>query len=294
MVADVTVVVMTRNRRDELLDSLARHQAPVIVVDNASQDGSVEAVRGRYPHVMVEPLQRNVGAVARTIGARMASTPYVAFADDDSWWDEGSLAAGAQILRDHPSIGLLSARILVGPDEEPDPVCAEMASSPLPTPASLPGPRLLGFVACAAMVRRDAFLAVGGFDDVIVFPGEEERVAIDLAAAGWDLVYAETLTVHHHPSPWREDADKRQRGLGRSRLLTAVLRRSWRHVGHEVFVAATGARTSRAGALSALPDLRRALRARRRVPSLVEHELRLLGHPLRRPGLPTHAAIASP
>src|SRR5690349_9950310 len=82
----VTVVVATRNRREELLRSLGHHRAPVILVDNGSDDGSVAAVRERYPWVEVVDLGRNLGAVGRTIGVERATTPYVAFADDDSWW----------------------------------------------------------------------------------------------------------------------------------------------------------------------------------------------------------------
>ncbi|HEX5740335.1 MAG TPA: glycosyltransferase family A protein, partial [Pilimelia sp.] len=85
--AAVTVVVATRNRRDTLLRSLAHHRVPVVVVDNASTDGTAPAVRAAYPDVCVVPLDRNAGAAARTVGAKLACTPYVAFADDDSYWE---------------------------------------------------------------------------------------------------------------------------------------------------------------------------------------------------------------
>jgi GT2 family glycosyltransferase len=185
--SDVTVVVASRNRRDDLLASLPRHEAPVILVDNGSTDGTVAAVRAARPEVTVLPLDRNVGARARTIGVARAGTPFVAFADDDSWWAPGDLARAVAILRAHPRLAVLNARILVGPDERLDPVCREMADSALGTAPDLPGPSLLGFVACGAVVRTEAFQAVGGFDPVVKFPGEEERLALDLAAAGWGL-----------------------------------------------------------------------------------------------------------
>jgi hypothetical protein len=58
---------------------------------------------------------------------------------------------------------VLAARVLVGPDRRRDPVCDEMAHSPLGRAADLPGPSVLGFIACGAVVRRSAFLEVGGF-----------------------------------------------------------------------------------------------------------------------------------
>jgi hypothetical protein len=180
---DVTVVVATRNRRAELERSLPRHEPSVIVVDNASTDDIADVVL-RHRDTGLIRLPDNRGAAARTVGALAATTPFVAFADDDSWWAPGALAEGAELMRRHPEVALLNARIVVGAEQRPDPVCGTMARSPLDSSGDGAeiGPRILGFVACATLVRRDAFLRVGGFDDVIRFPGEEERVAIDLAA----------------------------------------------------------------------------------------------------------------
>ncbi|GEO95717.1 glycosyltransferase family 2 protein [Kocuria turfanensis] len=275
----VTVVVATRNRREELVEHLGRHEGPVIVVDNASTDGSVEAVRAAHPHVRVVPLPRNVGAVARTVGVRLARTPYVAFADDDSWWAPGALARAAAVFDAHPRLGLLAGSIAVGPEERPDPLNAVLAASPLGIPPGCPGPALLGFVGCGAIVRRSAFLEVGGFDDVVRFPGEEERVALDLFDAGWRLAYVPEIRAHHHPSPHRETSDRRRTELVRSRLLTALMRRSWRAVGRELRDALRAGRTGRRGVLGALPRVPAALRARRRVSPTTEAALALLHAP---------------
>src|SRR5919112_42565 len=212
----VTVVVASRNRREELLHSLGRHRAPVVLVDNGSSDGTVAAVRERHPWVDVVDLGRNLAAAGRTIGVRRARTPYVAFSDDDSWWAPGSLRTAADALERHPRTGAVDVRTLVGPEERLDPFCDLLAASPLPSDVPLPGPRILGFMGCAAMVRREAFLAVGGFDDVVRFPGEEERLAWDLTAAGWPLAYLDTAVVHHHPSPLRHGAERRRRAIARS------------------------------------------------------------------------------
>ncbi|MCU1615870.1 MAG: putative Glycosyltransferase involved in cell wall biosis [Frankiales bacterium] len=272
---DVAVVVVSRNRRDDLLASLPRHEAPVVLVDNASTDDTVAAVRAAHPSVTVLTLDRNMGAGARTIGVAQAGTPFVAFADDDSWWAPGDLARAVVIMRAHPRLAVLNARILVGPEELLDQVCAEMAASPLGTEPDLPGPSLLGFVACAALVRTEAFSAVGGFDPVVRFPGEEERVAIDLAAAGWGLAYVDEVTVHHHPSPRREAPGRRQAAIWRSRLLTAVMRLPGPDVGR-LLARALRSRRGVEGLLRALPDVPAALRRRNPVPAQVRAGLRLL------------------
>jgi GT2 family glycosyltransferase len=276
--SDVTVVVASRNRREELLATLPRHEAPVILVDNASTDGSAEAVRAAHPEVTVIALDRNVGAQARTVGVARAGTPFVAFADDDSWWAPGDLARAVAVLRAHPRLAVLNARILVGPEERLDPVCEEMADSALGTPPDLPGPSLLGFVACGALVRTEAFEAVGGFDPVVRFPGEEERLALDLATAGWAMAYVDSVTVHHHPSPRRHDPRRRQAGIWRSKVLTAVMRAHLPDLAGVLTTAVRSGRPGIEGLLHAVPDLPAAVLRRRPIPAHVRTGLaRLAG-----------------
>ncbi|WP_028642369.1 glycosyltransferase family 2 protein [Nocardioides sp. URHA0020] len=275
----VTTVIATRNRWTDLEVTLSLHTEPVILLDNGSDDGTPSRVRTAFPHVAVIELRTNLGAVARNVGVRAATTPYVAFADDDSWWAPGSLDRAADLLDAHPRLGLLAAHILVGPDEWPDPVCTEMASSPLLAGDGrpCPGPRVLGFVACGSVVRREAFLAAGGFDPVVEFAGEEERLAMDLATDGWDLAYTEEVVAHHHPSPSREGALARQTRLARNHLLTALMRRPWPVVAGTAWSLACGDPASRRGVALAVPRMARALGHREVVPPPVESQLRLLG-----------------
>jgi GT2 family glycosyltransferase len=272
----LTVVVASRNRREELLSTLSRHEAPVILVDNGSTDGTVDAVRAAHPDVTVLPLDRNEGAGGRTKGVLAAGTEFVAFADDDSWWAPGDLARAVEIMRAHPRLAVLTARILVGPEERLDPVCAEMAASPLGTADDLPGPSVLGFVACAAMVRTEAFLAVGGFDPVVRFPGEEERVALDLAAAGWGLAYVDEVTIHHHPSPRRDAPARRQAAIWRARLLTALMRYPAAELPRVLRGAAGAGEPGMRGLVRAARDVPGALRRRQPVPQTLWADVRRL------------------
>src|SRR5947207_388410 len=162
------IVVVTRDRRDSLLRTLTEltslPESPrVIVVDNASRDGTAVAVRDAHPDVDVVRLGRNAGSAGRTVGARLSTAPYVAFADDDSWWAPGSLSEAGDLLDHAPSLGVLVARLLVGPEERLDQVCERLAHSPLGPCSEAPAVAVLGFPACAVVVRRQAFLTVGGF-----------------------------------------------------------------------------------------------------------------------------------
>src|SRR4051812_12429689 len=210
----ISIVIITRDRCRDLLEALAHlrelPEAPrVIVVDNASQDGTADAVRREFPAVEVLALDENRGPAARNLGVQHATTPYVAFNDDDSWWEPGALSAAADLLDAHPHLALVNGHILVGPDQRPDPVCLEMAESPLPLEAGQPGRALLSFVACGAIVRRDAFLAVGGFHERLGVGGEEEIVGHRLALAGWQQSYVAEIVTHHHPSTERDHHSRR-------------------------------------------------------------------------------------
>jgi GT2 family glycosyltransferase len=271
----ITVVVATQNRREELLRSLPRHEAPVLLIDNGSTDGTAQAVREQLPHVQVVEAGQNLGATARTIGVRRARTPYVAFADDDSWWAPGCLQRAVDLLDENPQVGLLTARILIGPQERLDPVSEQMGDDVLGPREDLPGPAVLGFLACAAAVRRDAYLQTGGFDDVIFFYGEEQKLALDLATNGWGLAYVPELVVHHHPSPARDPLARRRLAV-RNDLLTALMRRPWPVVARQLVSSLRRESGERAGVLDAVPRVPRALARRRPVPGWLEAQVRTL------------------
>jgi GT2 family glycosyltransferase len=226
--ATVTVVVVTRDRRASLLRTLDRLRAlperpPVIVVDNGSADGTAAELRERRPEVRLIRLAANLGSAGRTAGVLAARTPYVAFSDDDSWWEPGALRRAAELLDRAPQLGLLAARITVHPGLREDPICGRMASA-APCP-SLPGcHEVLGFIACAAVVRRAAYLAVGGFHPRFGVGGEEDLLALDLTAAGWRCCYAPELLAHHAPDGGHPRAARRRREA-RNALWTAWLRR---------------------------------------------------------------------
>jgi hypothetical protein len=66
---------------------------------------------------------------------------------------------------------------------------------------------VLGFVACGALVRRSAFLAVGGVSPRLGIGSEEALLALDRTAAGWEPQYIEEIVAHYH----RADTDGHDR-----------------------------------------------------------------------------------
>ncbi|OBI23248.1 glycosyl transferase [Mycobacterium sp. E2462] len=225
----VSVVVITYNRCAELdrtLRLLAElpEQPTVIVVDNASSDGTADMVRCRHPDVTLVTPGTNLGAVGRNLGVLLADSPYVAFCDDDTWYDPGALRRAADLLDAHPSLGVVTASITVEPDGRLDAICSEMAESPLDRTPGIPGHPLLSFLAGVSVVRRSAFLAAGGFSSRLWLGGEEELLASDLARAGWQMSYVPEIVAHHHASRLRDAHLRRRHGI-RNTLWFTWLRR---------------------------------------------------------------------
>jgi GT2 family glycosyltransferase len=169
-------------------------------------------------------LTRNIGAAARDVGIRESSTAFVAFLDDDTWPEPGGLRAAARVLATHREVAIVTGHVLVGPEAADDPTSVVMAKSPIPTPAPLPGRAVIGFLAGASVVRRDAFVSVGGFGRNARIGGEEQLIAYSLLEAGWKILYLPELVVHHYPSPNRDRA-ARARVEARSRLRVVWMRR---------------------------------------------------------------------
>ncbi|WP_340556527.1 glycosyltransferase family 2 protein [Streptomyces sp. GSL17-111] len=222
------MAIATRDRADRLAGTLTRLSAlperpAIVVADNASTDGTRALVAEHFPHVRLLALPRNHAAVARNLAVAVLDTPVVAFSDDDSWWEPGALALAVELLRDHPRLGLLAAATRVGAEGAEDPLNAVLARSPLGRPPDLPGPSVLGFLGCAAVARRSAFLDAGGYHPMLGIGGEEALLAYDLSARGWGVAYCPEVVARHDP----DDGPRPERRtvVRRNEVLTCWLRR---------------------------------------------------------------------
>lgn len=227
----MSIVIATYNRATTLLRCLAKlaslpQRHPIVVIDNGSRDQTLQAVRQAYPTIRTIRLARNIGAAARSVGVRAVHTPYIAFCDDDCWWAPGSLRRAAALLDAHGDVAVLNARVLVGDEERLDDACRAMAAGDLPKTSACPGQTIGAFMAGAAVVRRSAFLAAGGYHRRYHIGAEESLLALDLLAAGWQLIYDPELVLYHHPSDTARDPLERRRLVLRNRLWTKWLRHS--------------------------------------------------------------------
>ena len=113
-VPKVTFLLSTFNRRNTLLntlgnlkslESLADFSAETVVVDNASSDGTADAVASEFPAARLVRQKTNRGACAKNAGLTEANGEYIVFLDDDSYPDAQSIRRMIQHFRDEPRLG---------------------------------------------------------------------------------------------------------------------------------------------------------------------------------------------
>lgn len=186
----VSIVMATHNRRDVVLNTIGelgncgldRHDYEVIVVDNASRDGTADALRGRRG-VRVRELKRNRGACAKGVGVDMARAPVVLFLDDDSYPRPHCL--DRMLLRFEIDSDLAAAGFTV---HLPD---GSQECSALPHV----------FVGCGVGFRTAALRQVGGMDLSFFMAAEEYDLSFRLLQAGWNVEIFNDLQVEHLKSP---------------------------------------------------------------------------------------------
>jgi len=262
---DLSVSIVNTNSRELLLaclESLAPVQAEIVVLDNASEDGSAAAVRERFPHVRVieQEHRAGFGSNHNTI-IRATTGRYVYVLNEDTTANDWSFERITEYLDAHPQVAALGPR-LVYPDGRlqdsawrfPTPLVSTMGLATLgqlgvkqSKGASV---RPVDWVMGAALVlRREALDQVGLFDEDFFLYSEEVDLQARLRQAGWETHYFPELTVVHHESQFSAGIPERRiNEMWRSR------HRYWRkhhsRMGARVAALATGSQYAARALLS--------------------------------------------
>jgi N-acetylglucosaminyl-diphospho-decaprenol L-rhamnosyltransferase len=194
MTADVVVVTWRSGERVlRCLERLAAQDIPhrIRVVDNASGDGTVEAIRRRFPGVQVIELDGNVGfGQAVNAGAAEGMADAIVLVNDDVELAPGALAALLAPLGD-PSVGMVAglttlpgSGLVDGFGIELD-VTLAAYNRLRKRPVGDEGGRLLGPSGGLAAYRRSAFEEASGFDGRLFAYGEDVDLALRLRGLGW-------------------------------------------------------------------------------------------------------------
>ncbi len=218
-----SIVITTRNRREDTLvavaSSFAQFGVPleVLVYDDASDDGTAEALRREFPAARVFTSSgRNGYIVNRNRGFHEARGAYVFSIDDDAYFSKPDIVARivAQLEADR-SIGAVAI-----PYVEP---FARLTRSHRSAPfAAVPGQELRNYVGCAHAVRRELAVELGGYRDDFVHQGEERDFCLRLWASGHRVLYGDSGPIVHMVSPMRDSSRMAYYGL-RNQILFECL-----------------------------------------------------------------------
>jgi glycosyltransferase involved in cell wall biosynthesis len=195
-----SVVIVTRNRRDDLRVALqsATTQAgdpEVIVVDDASSDGSPELVEREFPSVRLVRSERPRGYIAqRNRAAALASGPIIVSLDDDARFSSADAVRTTVADFSDPRIGAV-AMPLIHTSRGPE---------LLQRPPSDEGVWLTNaYIGTAHAVRRDLFLELGGYRESLEHFFEEPDFCMRLMRAGRVVRLGRAAPILHHESPHR-------------------------------------------------------------------------------------------
>jgi N-acetylglucosaminyl-diphospho-decaprenol L-rhamnosyltransferase len=264
-VPDLSVSIVNTNSRALLLaclDSLAGTDAEIVVLDNASEDGSADAVRERFPgvRVLAQSYRAGFGANHNTV-IRATTGRYVYVLNEDTTAGDWGFEVLTAYLDDHPRVAALGPRI-VYPDGRlqdsawrfPTPLVSTISLATLGrlgvTQSRGDEPRAVDWVMGAAvMLRREALDEVGLFDESFFLYSEEVDLQARLHRAGWDVHYFPRVSVVHHESQFSADIPER-----RINEMWHSRHRYWRKhhsgAGARVAALATGAQYAVRAALS--------------------------------------------
>jgi GT2 family glycosyltransferase len=216
---DLTYCVVNNDGRDYLLDCLAaidaNHPAglsrEVLVLDNHSSDGSVEAVQQRFPEAKVIALEAKAGKAANdSTLLQQADGRYCLLLNEDSEIREGTVAALVAALDSDPQAGAAGAQLFDGeghpyacawrfPGVKTAIVGALFLHSRLTVQSKDDETREVDWVQSSAMlVRREAAEQVGWLDEQFFVYYDECDFCRRLADTGWHTLYVPGAEAIHH------------------------------------------------------------------------------------------------
>ena len=224
---DVSIIIVSWNAKHHLLNCLnSLENTPngylqeIIVVDNASSDGSPDAVARQFPQVRLFKNKENLGfARANNIGIRQSSGRYICFVNSDVIVLNGCIENLISFMDKQPTAGMVGPRIL-NPDRTLQPSCRHFPSvwNNLCWTAGLhrifPKSRFFSepfmnywahdtvqkvdvLSGCFWMVGRQALNQVGLLDEEFLMYGEDIDWCRRFHQAGWDVVFCPNAEAIH-------------------------------------------------------------------------------------------------
>ena len=200
-IPDLSVILVTMNRKeilDRCLRALSRqsmHNYEIIVVDNASTDGTGDMIRSRFPQVRYTRLEANLGPPGgRNAGVQMAFGDLCVFLDDDAYFeDTDALLRIRERFAQEPHLAVAALRIISPKDGQ-----EEYKSIPRVDKKKIDEDyECTYFCGAGFALRRQVFLDAGGFWEKLFFMVEEQDLSYRLMDRGGRILRLSSVSVIH-------------------------------------------------------------------------------------------------
>lgn len=189
----VTVNILSYNRKDELRNTLQKvyeqsyKNIEVIVVDNASTDGSPQMVKKEFPGVILIELDKNIGIAGWNKGFEIAKGEYVLVLDDDSYPEFNAISLCVSVFSDQ-RIGLVATEVY---NTAKDKIENEQQESGY----------VNNFIGCGAIIRKGVVQEIGGFNELLFLYSHEVEFSMRLQNANYKIYFYREAKVIHTYSP---------------------------------------------------------------------------------------------
>jgi GT2 family glycosyltransferase len=204
----VSVIIVTWNRKEDVLETIQSiydqtyPNYEVVVVDNASTDGTVAALRQAYPAVRIVALDQNVGASGgRNPGIVATRGEIIFLLDSDASLDCDALTNVVRKFQTEPDVGVIYCKIVNAYTKELDNIgCGWSFTEKDKADQNLEF-LSYSFAEGGSALRKKVFDRVGLFWDLLFFGGEGEELSLRVWDAGYKILYYPAAIVYHRVSP---------------------------------------------------------------------------------------------
>jgi len=249
VIISFNTLALTRACLESVMPRLGDLRVELIVVDNASQDGSVEMVRDHYPSIKLIKNNENLGfAAANNQAFSMVQGEFVLLLNSDTEILGEVIPNSVDYLRTHPEVGAMGCRVL-NSDMTMQATCSgyptlfrllqlTLGLDRLPILKAFDGYLLRGWQrdidrevevisGCYLLVRRTIIESIGALDDAFFFFAEETDWCLRMRRAGWQLRFSPVGEIIHHGGGSVKKLNHRRDVM----LTEALIRLHWKNGG---------------------------------------------------------------
>jgi GT2 family glycosyltransferase len=203
----VSIVIVTWNRKADVLETIrsvheqSYRNIEVVVVDNASTDGTVEALKQMHPEVKVIPLEQNLGASAgRNPGISAAQGEIIFLLDSDASLGSDTIRNAVQKFQSRPDVGVIACKVVNASTKEIDRRGGWIFSEKDKVDQDREF-LSFSFSECGCAIRKEVFSDAGLFWEALFIDGEGEELGLRIWDAGYAILYSPESVIYHRVSP---------------------------------------------------------------------------------------------